>query len=193
VRNGSESDVDCGKGCEPCELDQACVDDDDCATGKCDARCVSTIRVELQAGNRDATTVCIQPCFNFVNEGTSAMALKDLSIRYYYTKGTGQGAESYGCYWVNNGDCNQVAPALFADLNPQSSDANRYVELRFTDAAKPLEAGQSFVLQGGFCLADGKMFTQADDYSYNGSATYETSSKVVLSRDGVRIWGDEPK
>jgi len=193
VKNGSESDVDCGKGCKPCELAQACGDDGDCATGKCQTRCVSTIRVELQAGNRDANTICIQPCFNFVNEGLSAMPLKDLSIRYYYSKGAGQGPESYECYWVNTGDCNQVAPAFFADLRPQRTGANRYVDLHFTDAAKPLAAGQNFVLQGGFCLADGKMFTQTDDYSYNGSATYQTSSKVVLFRDGVRIWGDEPQ
>lgn len=56
----------------------------------------------------------------------------------------------------------------------------------------PLTAGASFTLQGGFCLPDGKAFTQADDYSYNGAATYQTSSKVVLFKDGVRIWGEEP-
>jgi hypothetical protein len=120
------------------------------------------------------------------------MALSALSIRYYYTKGTGQGPETYSCYWVNRGDCNQVAPAAFAYLNPPRAAANRYIELRFTDAAMPLEAGQTFTLQGGFCLTDGKVFTQTDDYSYNASATYETSSKVVLLNDGVQIWGDEP-
>jgi hypothetical protein len=193
VKNGSESDVDCGKGCQPCALQQTCVDDDDCGTGRCQTRCVSTVRVELQAGNRDATPICIQPCFNFVNEGATAIALKDLSIRYYYLKGVDQGSESYDCYWVSSGDCNQVAPAVFADLQPPRSGANRYVELSFTDAATPLEASRNFVLQGGFCLPDGKTFTQTDDYSYNGSATYETSTKVVLFKDGVRIWGDEPQ
>jgi hypothetical protein len=192
VKNGSESDVDCGKGCTPCALAQVCVDDDDCGTGKCDTRCVSTVRVELQAGNRNATTACVQPCFNLVNEGVDTVPLDALSIRYYYTKGSGQGPESYDCYWVNTGDCNQVAPALFADLNPARASANRYVELRFTDVAQPLAAGGNFVLQGGFCLADGKVFTQGDDYSYNASATYETSTKVVLLKDGVRIWGDPP-
>jgi hypothetical protein len=193
VKNGSESDVDCGQGCKPCGLQQVCVADDDCATGKCDkGRCVPTVRVELQAGNRDANPVCIQPCFNLVNEGANSMPLNALSLRYYYTKGFGQGAESYGCYWVNTGDCNQVAPALFADLTPQRTGANRYIELSFTDAAKPLAAGGSFTLQGGFCLNDGKVFTQADDYSYNDSATYQTTTKVVLFKDGVRIWGDAP-
>jgi hypothetical protein len=192
VKNGSESDVDCGQGCEPCEIAQDCGGNEDCASGACDTRCVSTIRVELQAGNRDPTPVCIQPCFNLVNEGASAIELESLSIRYYYQKGYSQGRESYSCYWVNSGDCNQVAPALFADLDPQQPGANRYVELRFTDASQPLEAGRTFTLQGGFCLPDGNTFDQTDDYSYNGSATYETSSRVVLFRDGVRIWGDEP-
>jgi hypothetical protein len=93
---------------------------------------------------------------------------------------------------VNTGDCNQVAPARFADLRPQRTGANRYIELRFTDAAKPVAAGKNFVLQGGFCLPDGNVFTQADDYSYNGSDTYDATSKVVLFKDGVRILGNEP-
>jgi hypothetical protein len=94
---------------------------------------------------------------------------------------------------VNHGDCNQVAPAFFADLEPPRPGANRYLEVSFTNAAEPLGAGETFVLQGGFCLPDGNMFFQGDDYSYNGSATYETSTKVVLYKDGVRIWGDEPQ
>jgi hypothetical protein len=35
-------------------------------------------------------------------------------------------------------------------------------------------------------------FTQADDYSYNAADTYQTTSKVALFKDGVRIWGDQP-
>jgi hypothetical protein len=191
VKNGSESDVDCGKGCKPCHLEQACVDDDDCATGKCDGRCVSTVRVELQAGNRDTNPVCIQPCFNLVNEGKSAMELRALSIRYYYTNES-QKAYNYGCYWVSSGDCNQVAPPIFANVVPPRPGAQRYLEVGFTDSAMPLGPGASFTLQNGFCLTDGNYFTQADDYSYNGSATYQTSTKVVLLKDGVRIWGYEP-
>jgi Cellulose binding domain len=191
IKNGSESDVDCGRGCTPCELERPCVDGDDCASGACDGRCLSTVRVELQAGNRDASPVCIQPCFNLVNEGDGEVALSELSIRYFYTNES-QGAESFGCYWVSHGDCNQVAPPVFAGMSPQRPGADRYVELSFTSAALPLMPGGSFVLQDGFCLTNGQRFTQADDYSYNASATYQTSHRVALYRDGVRIWGDEP-
>jgi len=191
VKNGSESDVDCGKGCKPCELDRTCAADGDCASGKCNVRCVSTVRVELEEGNRDATSICIQPCFNLVNDGPNPIALSALSVRYYYTKEL-SGAESYDCYWVNTGDCNQVAPPIFANLSPQRPGAQRYLELHFTDAAKPLAPAQTFTLQGGFCMPDGKQFTQTDDYSYNASATYETTSKVVVLKDGVRIWGNAP-
>jgi hypothetical protein len=192
VKNGSESDVDCGKGCKPCALGLSCIDGDDCASGGCNTRCVRTVRVQLQAGNRDPNPICIQPSFNLSNLGDREVKLNELSLRYYYTKGTGQGTESYGCYWVSQGDCNQVAPALFVDLAPERSSANRYVELRFTEVAKPLAAGDSLVLQGGFCLPDGKHFTQADDYSYNDATSFQTTSKVVLFKGGVRIWGEEP-
>ena len=136
-------------------------------------------------------SICIQPCFNLVNDGPNTVPLKDLSIRYYYTKELA-GAESYDCYWVNTGDCNQLAPPLFANLYPRRPGAERYLELQFTDAAKPLAPDAGFTLQGGFCMPDGKQFTQTGDYSYNDSATYQTSGKVVLLKDGVRIWGSEP-
>jgi hypothetical protein len=191
VKNGSESDVDCGQGCKPCSLDRLCATGDDCASGKCNTRCVSTVRVELRAGNQEASTVCIQPCFNLVNDGSKAIELKDLSIRYYYTKEL-SGAESYDCYWVSNGDCNQLAPAIFTNLDPSRPGAGRYLELSFTDVAKTLPPDDDFTLQGGFCMPDGKQFTQTGDYSYNGSATYESTSKVVVLKDGVRIWGNEP-
>lgn len=191
VKNGSESDVDCGQGCKPCALGKLCSAQDDCASGKCDKTCAPTVRVELLSGNREATPICIQPCFHLVNDGPNAVPLSSLSIRYYYTKELA-GDESYGCYWVNTGDCNQIAPPGFTNMNPKRPGADRYVELGFTDAAKPIASGKDFVLQGGFCMPDGKRFNQADDYSYAPNDSYKATSKVVLFENGVRIWGDLP-
>jgi hypothetical protein len=43
VKNGQESDVDCGGSCGPCDLGRLCNSDTDCASGACDpdtGRCV---------------------------------------------------------------------------------------------------------------------------------------------------------
>ncbi len=191
VKNGSESDIDCGKGCKACALGKTCGTHDDCASDKCDKTCQATVRVELLAANREATPICIQPSLYLVNDGPSAVPLRSLSIRYYYTRES-SGDESYGCYWVNAGDCNQVAPPVFAEVKPKRPGAARYIELSFTSAAKPLDASKTFVLQQGWCLQDGNRYTQTDDYSYAANTDYQTTSKIVLLKDGVRIWGTEP-
>lgn len=56
VQGGSESDVDCGGGCErKCEISQGCTSGDDCASGYCDASdgvCVESSCVDgVQSGD----------------------------------------------------------------------------------------------------------------------------------------------
>src|SRR5262249_30924651 len=119
VQNGSESDVDCGPGCVPCALGKTCNDASDCATGACSGTCSPTLRLELWCANRDAMPACIQPYVRIVNGGSETVSLSDFTWRYYYTKAA-PSAENYGCYYVNDGDCNQVAPAHFGDLKASS-------------------------------------------------------------------------
>lgn len=191
VQNGSESDVDCGQGCALCELGEKCVSKDDCASASCQTTCTSTVHLDLLCSNRDATPLCIQPYFRIVNTGSAAVSPSDYTIRYYYTKEPSVG-ESYACYYVNNGDCNQSAPAHFASIDPPKPGADRYVELSFTAGAKAIDAGKFFELEGGFCLQGNAMFKQADDYSYTGSSDFQTSNKVALFKKGVLVWGEVP-
>jgi hypothetical protein len=149
------------------------------------------VHLDLLCSNRDPKPACIQPYFRIVNTGTAAVSLADYAIRYYYTKEP-SADESYACYYVNDGDCNQVAPAHFATVNPAKPGASRYVELAFTAGAKSLSAGKFFELEGGFCLPGSSTFTQADDYSYTGSSDFQTSSKVTLFKKGVLVWGQVP-
>jgi hypothetical protein len=125
-----------------------------------------------------------------VNSGSAPEPLSAYSVRYYYTKLFSAGP-SYSCYYVNQGDCNQVAPARFAAIDYRAG-ADHYLELTFTAAATSVAAGQYFELQGGFCLPGGDMYTQTDDYSFSGSSQFATTEKVVLFKDGVRVWGNEP-
>ena len=55
--NGTETDVDCGGDCPPCDPTEMCVVDADCRTGVCedDSTCVSTTGCAALLALRDAT------------------------------------------------------------------------------------------------------------------------------------------
>ncbi|MBO5753977.1 MAG: hypothetical protein J6S69_09890 [Proteobacteria bacterium] len=52
VKDGDETDVDCGGSCAGCELEQACTSGSDCASGNCVAgKCASTCNNQTLDGN----------------------------------------------------------------------------------------------------------------------------------------------
>ena len=67
VKNGDESDIDCGGSCKPCEKGKSCNSDDDCITRNCDVEngvCIE--KEELCRNNRldpeEADIDCGGPC-----------------------------------------------------------------------------------------------------------------------------------
>lgn len=191
VMNGSESDVDCGQGCQPCGTGRACGSNEDCATDKCDQTCRATLELKLLSNERGDVAPCIQPYLHFVNTGAVALSLSAYSVRYYYTTADA-GSEIYSCYFLQSGNCNQLAPTHFGDVSPSRPGASRYLELAFTAGAAAVAPGQLLKLESGFCLPGGANFSQADDYSYSSSASFQSTSKVTLYRQGVLVWGSEP-
>ena len=136
----------------------------------------------------------MKPQFKLTNNGPTAIALADYSIRYYYTK-EGTLDENYRCYYINVGDCNQVAPGHFNALKPKRPGADRYVEVSFTASAKSLPAGASFELQSGICYAQGAAkFTQTGDYSFDQTSrqTYKDTGRVTVYKHNVLVLGTEP-
>lgn len=47
VKNGSETDIDCGGGCAKCAPGQACGQAADCASGKCESAACVALRLDL--------------------------------------------------------------------------------------------------------------------------------------------------
>jgi hypothetical protein len=194
VQNGSEVDIDCGPGCPACAVNKKCTTSDDCATGKCDKVCLPTLRLELRCLEDGAQVACMKPQFKLTNDGPSAIALSEYSIRYYYTK-EGTLDENYHCYYIDHGDCNQVGPGHFMPVKPKRPGADRYVEVSFTAGALPLDPGDSFELQSGICYAQGvQSFTQTDDYSFDASTvgTYKETGKVTVYKGTALVLGTEP-
>lgn len=194
VQNGSEIDVDCGPGCPACALGKQCNSDDVCATGSCNETCQPTLKLELRCRDVSPQTVCMKPQYKLTNLGEGPLTLADLSIRYYYAK-EGTPDESYRCYYIDHGDCNQVGPGHFGAVRPAKEGADRYVEVSFTAAAQPLAPGQSFDLQSGVCYVQGgPSFTQTGDYSFDPSSAdiFKETSRVTVYKGGVLVLGVEP-
>ena len=191
VKNGSESDRDCGTGCKPCAVDRSCLSNDDCASKACAETCSPTLHVDLLCPDPNPTATTPQQSFRIVNAGKVPFPLASLSLRYYYTKEPA-GDEQYNCYSVNGSDCSLLGSVIFADVSPKTSTADRYLELHYAAKAGSLGVNQSAEIRGAFFIANYPRFTQSNDYSFSSNNGFLTSPHVTLYADGVLIWGTEP-
>jgi len=85
VKNGAETDVDCGGGCGRCGLDKACAAATDCSTGSCTAGRCGAPQLVLDGGSRrwsDGTLATA--CHSYKNPGGG----------YSYSGATGDGRYS---------------------------------------------------------------------------------------------------
>ncbi len=132
----------------------------------------------------------IGPRFDVVNDGTGAVAMSALTIRYWYTA-DGTQAQSYDCDWTQRGCANVTA--RFEKLSPATASADTYLELGFTAAAGTLAAGQtSGEVQGRIHKSDWTNYAEANDYSYAAQTSPAACPKVGLYQAGVLVWGTPP-
>ncbi len=191
VKNGSESDRDCGTGCTPCALNRSCISNDDCMSKSCAEICVSSLHVDLFCSDRSTSATSPQPYFRIVNAGNVAFPLSSLSLRYYYSKDV-SGTEQFNCYTVSGGDCTLLAPARFGDVTPKTATADRYVELHYAAKAPSLAVNQTSEIHGAFFVPSYAPFIQTNDYSFSTNDGFQTADHVTLYANGVLIWGVEP-
>ena len=68
IKNGNETDVDCGGSCKTCDLGKGCKNGTDCSTGYCDSTCRPVI---VSFTLVDATTDKIVPQHNPIQNGAT--------------------------------------------------------------------------------------------------------------------------
>lgn len=138
--------------------------------------------LQYRAGDTNATDSQIKPHFNIKNNGSTAVNLSDLKIRYYFSK-EGSAAMDSAIDWAQVGGANILR--TFTDT---------YVELSFTSAAGVIQAGgQSGDIQLRMYKADWSSFDETNDYSYDPTKTsYQDWDKVTLYQEGSLVWGIEP-
>lgn len=138
--------------------------------------------VQYKAGDTNATDNQIKPHFNIMNDGSSAVALNDLKLRYYFSK---DGSQSMSAWidWAQIGS-SHITTAFTSD----------YVELSFGAGAGSIQpGGQTGDIQLRMSKSDWSNFDETNDYSYDPTKTsYTNWDRVTLYQNGTLVWGIEP-
>ena len=141
-------------------------------------------------------SVQIQPYFQIINNGTAAVPLSSLTIRYFYQKDGNTSAEqNFACDYAQVGGTG-ITGSVSAVFNTYTgTDADEYVEISFTASAGSLAPGaNSGQIQARIHSTDYQyMLTQTNDYSYNAATAFSATTKVTLYLGGVLIYGTEPR
>lgn len=137
---------------------------------------------QYRNGDSSATDNQIRPQFNIKNNGSTAVKLSDVKLRYYFTK-EGSDAMQAWVDWAQVGSSNVVV--TFTDS---------YMEVGFTSGAGSMApGGQSGDIQIRAAKSSWTNFDETDDYSYNATQTSLANwEKVTLYQNGELVWGIEP-
>ena len=136
------------------------------------------LKVQYLCGDTTVFNYKIRPFISIVNEGSAAVNLSGLTVRYYYTK------EGY------------VAQKLTIDWSPVQGVTGTFYDgyLQVGFGSGSLAAGSATgAIQLRMEKNGGGYFDQADDYSFDPDITTLTDyPKITLYQNGTLIWGVEP-
>lgn len=148
------------------------------------------LTIQAYNGNTSTSTNGISPKFKIINNGTSAIQLSNVKLRYYYTI-DGDKAQNFWCDWSSIGGANVTSN--FVQLSTTATGADYYVEIGFTSSAGSLNAGQSAEVQARFSKTDWSNYNQANDYSFTSSGSqFANNNHVTGYMNGQLVWGVEP-
>ncbi|MBN2440430.1 MAG: hypothetical protein JXJ04_03775 [Spirochaetales bacterium] len=141
------------------------------------------IKVQYRDGDHEnATDNHIKPHLKIFNNDAESVNLKDVKIRYYYSKET-LAPEAFHVDYAYIGG-NNVTGTFFND----------YVEIGFTSGAGSIAGfSDSGEIQIRFNKEDWSDYNETNDYSYKCPATtYSFSEKITVYLKGLLVCGLEP-
>ncbi|MFC6081819.1 cellulose binding domain-containing protein [Sphaerisporangium aureirubrum] len=149
-----------------------------------------SLRLQYKTSATGATADQVEPWFNLVSTGSTAVPLSGVKIRYYFKADSASQQYRFACSWAVV-SCSTVT-GTFGAISPGTATADRYLEVGFT--AGTLAAGaQTGDLQLRFYRADWQRITQSDDYSFGPArTTYGDWTKVTVYQNGTLLWGTAP-
>jgi cellulose 1,4-beta-cellobiosidase len=167
------------------------------------------LTVKLKNPDLTASPQYISLALQVTNNDTTAVSLSDLTLRYWYTydvtaPATAVVAQSSMCNYAQTppGACGNVISSTasgtppsgpWVPISPARTNADFYYQLGFAAAAGSLSPSATAEFQVEFHKNDFTTYTQANDYSYNGSmSVFATTTKVTVYRQGTLVYGEEP-
>ncbi len=134
----------------------------------------------------------IRPEFVLVNQGSEAISLNEISLRYWYT-GDGDQPQKFWCDYALLG-CENLK-GTFVKLDQPHKDADSYLLLTFGSGAGSLKGNSSSdEIKVRLSKEDWSEYQQNNDYSFDASKkNFANWQKVTIYRNGVLIWGTEPE
>jgi beta-glucosidase len=153
---------------------------------------LATGSIKIQFYNQSTAATSNQLYLNIklLNTGTSAINLSNIKIRYYYTI-DGAKSQNFWCDWSPVGSGN--VSGTFITMSTPKTGADTYAEIGFSSGAGSLAAGGNTTVQARIAKNDWTNYNQADDYSFNSTATtYADWTKTTGYLSGALQWGTEP-
>ena len=157
--------------------------------------CSSATNITVNLKGDPTATQWIWSNIQIKNNGTTAIPMSDLTVRYWYTYDTTPiVAQADQCSYTFSPpvSCTNVTRTWVTGITPAKTMADAYYQIGFAAAAGNLNAGATAEFGLGFHKNDWSNFTQSSDYSYNAATNFTATTKVTVYRVGVLVYGTEP-
>jgi hypothetical protein len=131
--------------------------------------------------------------YMILNNGTSAVPLSSLTMRYWFTNEAPADPLEFDCDYALV-TCSDLTATLVSLATPVTM-ANSYIQIGFTAAAGSIApGGSSGEIQTRIHHVNWSNFVTTDSYSFisDESFVYKDTQTVTLYLNGVLVWGTEP-
>jgi hypothetical protein len=147
--------------------------------------------IAMKLATATGSTAAISVGLGFTLTGRE-IAGSDLTIRYWYTADARGGSpvpQTVSCDGFTGINCDGFT---IVPVTPPRPTADTYVEVSFPTITGIVSTGFDYWLSFSISRADGALFDQSNDYSYNGQTDLAPTTRVTAYVKGMLIYGTEP-